>query len=76
MCTIGRCGRILTKYPILQDKIFDLITDESGQIWDLTALQFLPRLPKLIRWAVFGDSLQLPPYVTKLLRDNAAFFIR
>ena len=67
VCTIGKLRVILRKHPLLALRCFDLVTDESGQIWKLSSVDFLSRLPNLRRWGMFGDPAQLPPYVTRLI---------
>ena len=67
VCTTGKLRVVLRKHPLLAKRAFDLITDESGQIWKLSSIDFLTKLPNLQRWGIFGDTAQLPPYVTRLI---------
>ena len=73
VCTVGKLKNLLATYPGLGDIVFDLVTDESGLIWDFNSLLFLPPLRNLARWYMFGDMLQLCPYVTRLATKNIYF---
>ena len=73
VCTVGHLPAICRKYPSLVKVIYDLVTDESGQIWEWTAMEFLPSLPNLHRLAVFGHDSQVSPYVTKLMKQDIYF---
>jgi hypothetical protein len=66
VCTIGKLPTLLQKYPNFGKLVLSLVTDESGLIWNFDALLFLPEFANLTHWAMFGDKLQLCPYVTKL----------
>ena len=65
VCTTGKLPILLRKYPLLAQRAFDLITDESGQLWKLDSVASLIQLPHLQRYGIFGDPAQLAPYVTK-----------
>ena len=67
ICTIGRFPHVLEKFEGFSHYIEDLITDESGLIWDFDALLILPYLEKLRRWYMLGDTRQLCPYVTRFV---------
>ena len=69
VCTIGSLRRIFKKYPELGPRVFDVCTDESGQVYKLDAIFFLANVPNLRRWYIFGDSRQLA-YVTKLVKKG------
>jgi len=73
VCTTGSLGRIFNKWTHLKNITFDLITDESGIIWNFDALIFLCQLNNLMRWALFGDSRQLAPYVTRMLKMDVYY---
>ena len=66
VCTIGKFSNVTKKFPMLQKRIFDIIFDEGGQIWNLTGLTIAYSLPGQQRVGIFGDTKQLPPYVTRL----------
>lgn len=73
VCTIGSLSRITKRFSYIVDRIFDIVTDESSQIWEYASLLFLARLPSAMRWGIFGDYNQYPPYVTKLLKKDVTF---
>ena len=73
ICTLGSFQTIIKKFPDLKHLIFDLVVDEAGQVWEFDLLCFMWHLPKLMRWAVFGDQYQMTPYITKLLKDDRYF---
>ena len=70
---MGSLPGLHSQFPKLKDRLFEIITDEAGQIWDFDALLFLTDLPKMMRWSLFGDSKQLTPYVTKLVTKREYF---
>ena len=69
-CTIGSFLATVNRFKGLSDQIFDVVIDESGQIWEFDALVFLSRLPSVTRCVLFGDEFQLTPYVTKLMNQT------
>ena len=73
ICTLGSFNGVVQQFPHLKDRIFDLVVDEGGQIWEFDFLRLMWNLPKLMRWAVFGDKNQMTPYITKLLKDDRYF---
>ena len=70
MTTIGSLANILKKYHTIASRVFDVFCDEAGQMFHLNAMLFLGRLPNVQRLFIIGDSRQLPPYVTKLLKRD------
>jgi len=73
VCTLGCLSKVLMKWPKLKDIVFDLVTDESGLFWDFDALLIVSPFERLMRWILFGDQLQLLPYVTRMLSDDRYF---
>ena len=73
VCTIGHLPVIAQKYPTLMECVYDLVTNESSQIWEWNSFLFLPRLPNLFRMRAFGDDFQIPPYVTSLIKYDASY---
>jgi hypothetical protein len=74
VCTLGHLPSVMKKFAYLSDAVIDLVTDESGQIWDWDALLMLPELPNVVRWYQSGDGNQLPPYVVRTMTQRDEYY--
>lgn len=74
VCTLGHLPSVLKKFAYLSDAVIDLVTDESGQIWDWDALLMLPELPNVVRWYQSGDGKQLPPHVIRTMTQRDEYY--
>jgi len=70
LVTVGSLSRVLKKFGQLSEVIFDVFVDEAGQLFHLDVMLIMAWLPNVVRMRVFGDVYQLPPYVTKLLKED------
>ena len=73
VCTMGCVSSLFTLKRDFANRVFDLVTDETAQMWDFDSLLFLRLLPNLLRWSIFGDTAQMMPYVTRLGRQLRYF---